>query len=101
MCLVGGSRGRFTRSARVLSMAGLLWGDAGPAAAGQVAAGGDVRAASVALAQSAVTIDGTLDEPAWSEAEPIGALVQRQPDPGEAPTERTEVRLLYDPIGSL
>ena len=43
-----------------------------------------------------MAIDGLLDEQAWSTAPKIGDLVQRQPLPGEAPTERTDVTLLYD-----
>lgn len=43
-----------------------------------------------------ITIDGTLDEAIWNQAPKIGDLVQRQPNPGIAPSERTEVTLLYD-----
>ena len=43
-----------------------------------------------------ITVDGYLDEPMWSQAPKIGELVQRQPDTGQAPTEQTEVTLLYD-----
>jgi hypothetical protein len=41
-------------------------------------------------------IDGTLDEAVWRSAPKIGELIQRQPNPGEPPTERTEVTLLRD-----
>ena len=43
-----------------------------------------------------ITVDGDLDEAMWSQAPKIGELVQCQPDSGQAPTERTEVTLLYD-----
>jgi hypothetical protein len=43
-----------------------------------------------------MTVDGALDEPVWLSAPKIGDLVQRQPEPGQAPTERTEVTLLRD-----
>jgi len=43
-----------------------------------------------------ITVDGNLDEAMWSQAPKIGELVQRQPDTGQAPTEQTEVTLLYD-----
>jgi hypothetical protein len=43
-----------------------------------------------------ITLDGVLDEPIWSSAPKIGDLIQRQPVPGENPTEETEVTLLYD-----
>ncbi len=43
-----------------------------------------------------MTIDGTLNEPIWTTAPPIGDLIQRQPDTGQQPTERTVVTLLRD-----
>src|SRR5262249_15017776 len=49
-----------------------------------------------ARAQGPIRIDGLLDEPDWSRAEPITAfrlIFQRE---GEAPSESTEVRVLYD-----
>lgn len=55
-----------------------------------------VRAAPVTMVAAPMTIDGVLDEPAWRSAPAIGALVQRQPEPGAAPTEPTSVTLLYD-----
>ena len=55
-----------------------------------------VRSAPVTSITGPITIDGTLNEPEWKSAPSIGDLVQRQPDPGQAPTERTEVTLLRD-----
>jgi hypothetical protein len=37
-----------------------------------------------------------LDEPDWMAAPPIGDILQREPTPGQPPSERTEVKLLYD-----
>jgi len=54
------------------------------------------RRVEVARVNSGITVDGVFDEPAWSSAPSIGDLVQREPRPGEPPTEKTEVRLLYD-----
>ena len=54
------------------------------------------RSAVVTATTEAITIDGVLDEPVWSSAPEIGDLIQRQPVPGETPTERTDVTLLYD-----
>ncbi len=54
------------------------------------------RSAVVTLAGSDVVLDGLLDEPAWAAVEPIGDLVQRQPNVGQAPSERTVVKLLRD-----
>lgn len=40
-------------------------------------------------------MDGTLDDPLWRQAEPIADFRQREPYEGQAPTENTEVRILY------
>ncbi len=41
-------------------------------------------------------MDGTLDDPLWLQATPISNFLQREPYEGQAPTETTEVRILYD-----
>lgn len=71
---------------------------AGTAAAGQQASVSEPgsRSAVVTATPDAITIDGVLDEPIWSVAPKIGDLIQRQPVPGRAPTERTDVTLLTD-----
>lgn len=43
-----------------------------------------------------IKIDGLLDEECWLETEPIGDLIQREPVPGSHPTEKTEVKILFD-----
>ena len=43
-----------------------------------------------------VRIDGRLSEDVWRLAEPVTDFVQKEPDEGLPPTERTEVRFLYD-----
>jgi hypothetical protein len=43
-----------------------------------------------------LSIDGRLDEAAWQLAPAVSDFRQLQPDEGAAPSERTEVRLLYD-----
>ena len=55
-----------------------------------------VPVAAVTSIDTPITVDGVLDEPAWTNAPAIGDLVQRQPLPGLAPTERTRVTLLRD-----
>lgn len=52
--------------------------------------------AAVTAITGKITIDGQLDEPEWQSAPKLARLVQRQPNPGQAPTERTEVTLLHD-----
>ncbi len=54
------------------------------------------RSVTVTRVAEKITVDGFLNEPVWNQAPRIGDLVQRQPNAGEPPTERTEVTLLYD-----
>jgi hypothetical protein len=44
----------------------------------------------------APTIDGNLNEPEWKFAKPIVDFVQLVPKEGAEPSERTEIRFLYD-----
>jgi Domain of unknown function (DUF5916)/Carbohydrate family 9 binding domain-like len=53
------------------------------------------RTAVVTAVDAPIALDGSLDEPIWSTAPAIGALVQRQPVQGAEPSERTDVTLLY------
>jgi hypothetical protein len=43
-----------------------------------------------------VTLDGMLDEPAWKRATHGGEFVQQDPVLGAAPTEATEVRVIFN-----
>jgi hypothetical protein len=54
------------------------------------------RSADVTPISSPIEIDGSLNEAAWRSAPKIGELIQRQPDTGSAPSERTEITLLRD-----
>ena len=54
------------------------------------------RSAPVTATVTPILLDGVLDEAIWATAPAIGDLIQRQPNQGAAPTEHTEVRLLYD-----
>ena len=44
----------------------------------------------------AIKIDGLLDEPDWSLAQPATQFLQQQPTEGAPASERTEVRVLFD-----
>ncbi|MGH9463975.1 MAG: DUF5916 domain-containing protein [Vicinamibacteria bacterium] len=87
---------------RILALnSALLWGHlvasvthAAPQETTQVETA--IRSAVVTATTESITIDGVLDEPIWSAAPKIGDLIQRQPVPGETPTEGTDVTLLYD-----
>ena len=52
--------------------------------------------AQAALRQGEINIDGRVDEAAWAAATPITELTQSTPDEGKAPSQRTEIRILYD-----
>jgi hypothetical protein len=43
-----------------------------------------------------ITLDGRLDEPAWTAARPATAFVQREPEEGVSPDQSTEVRVVFD-----
>src|SRR5207302_6777475 len=55
-----------------------------------------VKRAEVSRISAHISVDGILDEPEWAAASPIGEIIQREPKPGEKPTEQTEVKILYD-----
>ncbi|MBB4634441.1 DUF5916 domain-containing protein [Longimicrobium terrae] len=42
------------------------------------------------------TVDGVLDDAAWAAAPVMSDFVQKQPNEGAAPTDRTELRFVYD-----
>ena len=53
-------------------------------------------AATVVRATAPVRVDGLLDEADWAAASVAGEILQREPNPGQPATERTEVKLLHD-----
>src|SRR2546423_6625479 len=60
------------------------------------AAAGSIRSMRASRASGAITIDGKLDESAWAAAVPSSDFTQSYPKVGAQPTDRTEVRVLYD-----
>lgn len=54
------------------------------------------RSAIVSVITSEITVDGLLEETAWTAAPKIGDLIQREPRTGDSPSEKTEVTLLHD-----
>ena len=55
-----------------------------------------VPSATAVRRAGAIVLDGRLDEPAWRNAVPVKDFTQSDPDDGKPPTQRTEVRFLYD-----
>jgi len=47
-------------------------------------------------AAEAIVVDGVLDEPVWQSENAVREFLQNDPRQGEAPSERTEVRLAFD-----
>ncbi|RPI74020.1 MAG: hypothetical protein EHM47_04730 [Ignavibacteriales bacterium] len=43
-----------------------------------------------------VNIDGRLNEETWNRITPISKFIQRDPDEGKNPTQKTEVKIAYD-----
>jgi hypothetical protein len=52
--------------------------------------------AQATLRQGEIVIDGRIDESAWASAKPITELVQAVPDEAKAPSQKTEIRILFD-----
>ncbi len=60
------------------------------------AASASLPVATAASVSGGITIDGKLDEAAWGKATLISDFHQQQPNEGAPPTQRTEIRVLYD-----
>jgi hypothetical protein len=54
------------------------------------------RVVGAVEARAPITIDGALDEQAWRDAQPAGDFIQAEPHEGEAASEPTDVRIVYD-----
>ncbi len=57
------------------------------------------RATAVRVPDGQVNVDGRLDEEAWDRAPSIIDFVQKEPVEGAPPSERTDVRFVYDSGG--
>ena len=58
--------------------------------------GVDQRIEAARTTSTELRVDGSLDEPAWSQAPLFESFVQLFPNEGATPSERTELRVLYD-----
>lgn len=59
-------------------------------------AGSNPKKAEAVRAPKAPKIDGILNEPEWQLSKPITDFTQLEPIEGAEPSERTEIRILYD-----
>lgn len=57
------------------------------------------RSINAVLITDGITVDGKLEEAAWSGAQPASDFTQYSPFSGSAPTFETEVRILYNDRG--
>jgi hypothetical protein len=73
--------------------AALLWCAVSAAA---IEGPGKTQFIRAARTSGPVTVDGKLEEDAWARAPAFDAFVQRFPEAGKAPSERTELRVLHD-----
>src|SRR6266513_1573711 len=80
----------------LISLCLLLFRPSGANAEASPAKGESARInAEATSVDHAPKLDGTLNDPLWQSAKPIMEFRQREPNEGELPTERTEVRILY------
>src|SRR5919198_5769 len=61
-----------------------------------VALSSRVEAVPIADMPNAVRINGEISEAAWQAATPMDGFLQREPEEGGQPTQRTEFRVVYD-----
>jgi hypothetical protein len=87
--------GRIEATLHALQRCALLVAGALGAAASTVAAQ-ELPSSPVGRAAEAITIDGRLDEGAWTAAPTIGRLTMVEPAEGLPPTFETEVRIIAD-----
>ncbi len=59
-------------------------------------AGGNPKTATAVRTPDPPRVDGHLNEPQWQLASIISDFTQRDPFEGDAPTQKTEIRILYD-----
>ncbi len=95
---------RVRNSTRVAILAAahlFLLGLAGPIAAqAQGSAGSEAELVALNAHRveggAGINVDGRLDEPAWERAVPITDFTQQEPVEGGTPSERTEIRVVFD-----
>ena len=88
-----GARRRLPVALAALVVAAL---GAGPALRAQAPEVGSLEARAVRVPDGAIRIDGTLDEQVWETAPAVTEFVQAEPNEGDPPTDRMEVRFVYD-----
>ena len=67
-----------------------------PSATAQPAGSILKQAGAVRVPGGVIRVDGTLDEAVWKSAPAVTDFIQAEPNEGGVPTDRTEVRFVYD-----
>ncbi len=67
-----------------------------PAVASQEIANSHKQVIAVRVPSGAIRVDGRLEDREWEMATPVTDFVQKEPVEGAAPTDRMEVRFVYD-----
>lgn len=97
-CLVLGGAG-LGAGLHAQTSSGLVSGEGRASQAGDVPASsndGPKVAEALTVERGLIDVDGRLDDEAWSRARFFSDFLQKEPNQGELPTERTEVAFLYD-----
>lgn len=81
---------------RAVLICGLLTASLASAQTPIAGAASRKQATATRVANGSVRVDGRLDDEAWLKAAPITDFVQKEPVENAQPTDRMEVRLLYD-----
>lgn len=76
-----------------------LWLCAPPAAAAQAPAGDHKQAMALRVPDGSIRLDGRLDEEVWRRAVAVTDFTQKEPTEGAAPSDPTDVRLVFDGDG--
>ena len=87
------------RAARILALllaCPLAVGAQTPARRDTTTAAPAKRVVATRVPNGAIVVDGRLDEAPWKTLPAISDFLQKQPNEGAEPTERTEIRLAYD-----
>src|SRR5262245_25883859 len=92
MLLWRGVFSRLVQALLVVIAAGLFT----PAAAQGPGPAAEMTAVSIHEGTLPIVLDGDLSDPAWAQATPITAFVQREPREGAPGSMRTEARVAFD-----
>src|SRR5688500_14634613 len=79
----------------LISFLAVLFVCAGTVAA-QTANSPAKQAVAVRIGDGAIDVDGRLDDRAWAEAPALADFLQKEPVEGAAPTEKMEIRFVYN-----